>query len=59
MGVSGGFNFVLKLVAPQKADTLLTTGATKGFSRRLFFHGIRTTFIFQKEHSRVTYDGSR
>jgi len=36
MGVSAGFTFVIKLVAPQKPETLLTTGATKGFSRRLF-----------------------
>jgi hypothetical protein len=36
MGVSDGFNIVVKLVAPQKAETLLATGATKGFSRKLF-----------------------
>jgi hypothetical protein len=27
---------VVKIVAPQKAETLLTTGASNGFSRRLF-----------------------
>jgi hypothetical protein len=36
MGVSAGFNIVVKLVAQQKAETLLTTGGTRGFSRRLF-----------------------
>jgi hypothetical protein len=37
MGVSAGsFNSVMKLEVPQKAETLQTTGVSKGFSRKLF-----------------------
>jgi len=36
MGVSAGLNIVVQLVAPQKAEILLTAGATKSFSRRQF-----------------------